>query len=113
MITGMRGKMKGNIRSGSFLLALSLAVTALLSFPAAAQDVVLRPGDRVELTVPQREELDRTLIIDQQGLVNLPIIGNIAIGGMTVDEAEVVLQRALREVYPSVRSISLSLLGEE
>lgn len=109
----MRGKMKGFIKTGSFLTALSLAVIALLPLSAAAQEVVLRPGDRVELAVPQRAELERTLLIDQQGQVTLPIVGIVAIGGMTVSEAETVLQRALREIYPSVRDISLSLLGEE
>ncbi len=105
--------MKGFIKNGSFLIALSLMAIVFLSSPAAAQEVILRAGDRVELTVPQREALDRTLTLDQQGLVTLPIIGKIAIGGMTVDEARNVLLRAMRDVYPSVRSISLSLLGEE
>lgn len=109
----MRGKMKGFIKTGSFLILLSLAVTVMLSAGASAQDVVLRAGDRVDLTVPQRGELDRTLLIDQQGVVTIPIVGNVAIGGMTVDEAEIVLLRALRDIYPSVRGVELNLLGEE
>ncbi len=109
----MRGKMKGFIKTGSFLIVLSLAVTAMVSSRADAQEIVLRAGDRVNLTVPQRGELDRTLLIDQQGIVTIPIVGNVAIGGMTVGEAEIVLLRALRDIYPSVRSVSLNLLGEE
>jgi len=109
----MRGKMKGFIKTGLFLLVLSLAAVVILPSWAAAQDIVLRAGDRVDLTVPQRGELDRTLLIDQQGSVTIPIVGNVAIGGMTVDEAETVLLRALRDVYPSVRIVSLNLLGEE
>ncbi len=109
----MRGKMKGFIKNVSFLIALSLMAIAFLSSSVAAQEVILRAGDRVNLTVPQREALDRTLTIDQQGQVTLPIVGKIAIGGMTVDEAQNVLLRALRNIYPSVRSISINLLGEE
>ncbi len=105
--------MKGFIKTGSFLIVLSLAVTAMVSSRADAQEIVLRAGDRVNMTVPQRGELDRTLLIDQQGIVTIPIVGNVAIGGMTVDEAEIVLLRALRDIYPSVRSVELSLLGEE
>lgn len=109
----MRGKMKGYIKTGSFLSVLSLAAVLILSPMAVAQEGVLRAGDMVDLTVPQRGELDRTLLIDQQGNVTIPIVGNVAIGGMTVDEAETVLLRALRDIYPSVRGVSLNLLGEE
>jgi protein involved in polysaccharide export with SLBB domain len=65
------------------------------------------------MTVPQRAELDRLLLIDDAGRVSIPIIGEIMIGGLTVEEAESTLLRALREIYPSVQSISLNLLGEE
>lgn len=103
----MRGKMRNFKRSGIILAALCLA------FSLHAQEVSLRPGDRIELSVPQRSELDRTLVIDGAGRVSIPIIGEVMIGGMSVDEAEDVLLRSLREIYPSVRSISIDLLGEE
>ncbi len=110
----MRGKMKGFIKTGSMLLAICLTAAAL-SLPTGlgAQEVRLRPGDRIEMTVPQRSELDRRLVIDEAGRVSLPIIGEIMIGGMSVEEAEDVLLRSLREIYPSVQVISVNLLGEE
>ncbi len=103
----MRGKMKGFKKSGIILAVLCLA------FSLRAQEVSLRPGDRIELSVPQRSELDRTLIIDEAGRVSIPIVGEIMIGGMALDDAEDVLLRALRDIYPSVQSISINLLGEE
>mgnify|MGYP001826414337 FL=1 len=103
----MRGKMKGFKKTGIMLTVLFLA------FGVHAQEVSLRAGDRIEMTVPQRTELDRRLIIDNEGRVSIPNIGEITIGGLSVDEAEDVLLRALREIYPSVRSISLVLLGAE
>ena len=78
-----------------------------------AQEVRLRTGDRIVLTVPQRSELDRRLVIDEEGRVSIPIIGEIMIGGMSLEEAEDVLLRSMREVYPSVQGISIELLGEE
>jgi protein involved in polysaccharide export with SLBB domain len=110
----MRGKMKALIGYRTIISVLFLAAAAsLLPVTIRAQDVRLRPGDRVELTVPQRSELDRQLIIDEAGRILLPIIGNVSIGGMTLEEAESVLLRALREIYPSVNSISVNLIGEE
>lgn len=99
--------MKGLKKSGIVLVALCLA------FSLRAQEVSLRPGDRIEMSVPQRSELDRTLVIDEEGRVSIPIIGEVMIGGMSLGEAEEVLLRSLREIYPSVQSISINLLGEE
>lgn len=114
MKAGMRGRMKGYMKTGLMLVAIWL-VAAALSLPAGlgAQAIRLRPGDRIELTVPQRSELDRRLVIDEAGRVSLPIIGEIMIGGMSVDEAENVLLRSMRDIYPSVQVISINLLGEE
>jgi protein involved in polysaccharide export with SLBB domain len=78
-----------------------------------AQEVSLRPGDRIGLSVPQRAELGRTLVIDEAGRVSIPNVGQVMIGGMSLDEAKDVLLRSLREAYPSVQSISVNLLGEE
>jgi protein involved in polysaccharide export with SLBB domain len=98
----------------SFLLITCLLMLALcLPVLSRSQEVRLRPGDRVELTVPQRSELDRRLVIDDRGRVSLPIIGEVEIGGMSITEAENVLLRELREVYPSVQRIAVILLGEE
>lgn len=110
----MRGKMKSCKKPGMILVALCLT-TAALSLPAVlnAQEVKLEPGDRIELIVPQRSELDRSLVIDDAGRVSLPIIGDIMIGGMSLDHAKNVLLRSLRELYPSVQTIEINLLGEK
>jgi protein involved in polysaccharide export with SLBB domain len=107
--------MKGFMKRGS-IQAVILLATAALSLTATeplAQEVRLRPGDGILLTVPQRSELDRRLVIDENGRVSIPIVGEVIIGGMDVDEAEDTLLRALREVYPSIQSISVDLIGEE
>jgi polysaccharide export outer membrane protein len=109
----MRGKMKINKVTGSLLLVFLLTFLLLPAGRLDAQEVALRAGDRINLTVPQREELDRTLTISPQGTVHIPIVGHVALEGLTVEEAENVLLRALREVYPSVRAIEVDLLGEE
>jgi protein involved in polysaccharide export with SLBB domain len=111
----MRGKMRGFMKTGSILTALILTAAALslVTTDLNAQEVRLRPGDAVELNVPQRSELDRRLVIDDTGRISLPIIGEVMIGGMSVEDAEDVLLRALREFYPSIQAISVNLIGEE
>lgn len=90
-----------------------VASTLLASGWGAAQDIRLRPGDTVRLEVPQREDLTRLLDLDARGMVNLPIVGQIALGGLTIEEARGLLLRSLQELYPSVRSVGLSLIGGE
>jgi protein involved in polysaccharide export with SLBB domain len=111
----MRGEMKDIMNTGSLLVVSILIVTALLltSAELLAQDVRLRPGDGIEIIVPQRSELDRRLVVDEEGRVSLPIIGDVMIGGLSVAEAEDVLLRALREIYPSIQALSVNLIGEE
>jgi protein involved in polysaccharide export with SLBB domain len=95
------------------MVAIAAVVLALLGTDVAAQDVRLRRGDRLELDIPQRPELERQLVIDNDGNVYIPVVGNISIQGQLITEAEATVLRALREIYPSVQSIRLNLIGEE
>jgi polysaccharide export outer membrane protein len=78
-----------------------------------AQDVRLRAGDTIKLDVPQRDDLSRLLDIDQRGDVLLPVVGTVRVEGLTIEEARTAILRALQELYPSVRDVSVSLIGVE
>jgi protein involved in polysaccharide export with SLBB domain len=93
-------------------LAFSMICSCLLT-GLAAQEILLRIGDKLDLTVPQRQELDRNLEIDEKGEIFIPIVGNIKLSGTTLEEAQIVILSKLRDVYPSVASITLTLVGEE
>jgi len=108
-----RGKMRGIMRYQKLLTALIMAAALFMASGLDAQEIRLRPGDRIELTVPQRSELDRRLVLDEAGNVSIPIIGQVMIGGLSIGEAETVLLRALREIYSSIQSISIDLIGDE
>lgn len=91
-------------------------LSAVLQVPlAAAQDTLtssyrVGPGDRVLLTVPQRPDLTRELVIAEDGTVTLPLIGGVSIGGMTSTEIEARMLQALREYYPSVSRIEVRII---
>lgn len=94
-------------------MAVCLAASLPIFCGAAAQEVRLRPGDALQLAVPQRDDLGRILDIDARGMVSLPIVGQVRVEGYTVEEARGALLRALQELYPSVQSITLTLIGAE
>jgi polysaccharide export outer membrane protein len=57
---------------------------------------VLSPNDVIQVKVYQEEDLDKKeIIIDKNGMVMLPLLGQIKIGGMTTEEAT----RYIQELY--------------
>ncbi len=77
----------------------------LLVLPLCAQTVqdkknyvhTLTLADRVRIAVFQEEDLTSLTRIDSRGQVNLPLIGEIAIGGLTVVEAQAAIEKAYRD----------------
>jgi polysaccharide export outer membrane protein len=48
---------------------------------------VLSPNDVIAVTVYQEDDLTTKTIIDKNGMVMLPLLGQVPIGGMTIGEA--------------------------
>jgi len=72
-------------------------------------DYRVGPGDHIFLSVAQRQDLNRELVIDERGEVTLPLVGNVAVAGMTSGEIETRLLQSLREYYPSIRSVEVKV----
>jgi polysaccharide export outer membrane protein len=65
---------------------------------AIRPNYVLGPNDQVLVRAPEVEEInERPFRIDAEGNVNLPLLGRVHAGGMTVQEMETDLVRRLRE----------------
>ena len=55
-------------------------------------------GDRIFLSVPQRPDLNRELTIEEGGVVNLPLIGEVQVAGLTLAEIDEKLLTAIKEL---------------
>ena len=88
------------------------AILLCIASSAVAQ-VRLRVGDRIEMDVPQRRELARSLVVGADGAVTIPVVGSVILQGLTVEQARAVVLQSLREIYPSVNDVTLMLIGEE
>jgi polysaccharide export outer membrane protein len=66
-------------------------------------------GDRIFLSVPQRTDLNRELVVDENGRVTLPLIGEIQVGGLTAQDLESRLLLSIRDYYPSIETIVVSI----
>ncbi|PYM53809.1 MAG: hypothetical protein DMD79_25685 [Candidatus Rokuibacteriota bacterium] len=65
--------------------------------PASEGDYTLAPKDQVLVQVFGQEDLTRTVRIDQDGNIVLPMIGSVAVAGMTVAEASQKIEAALKQ----------------
>src|SRR3984893_13790410 len=74
------------------------AVPRELPQDAICPNYVLGPSDQVLIRAPEAEEInEKPFRIDAEGNINLPLLGRIRAGGMTVQELETDLTRRLRE----------------
>lgn len=92
-----------------------LFLLAVLDVPVLAQQVFsdasyrVGVGDRIFLSVPARPDLNRELIIKEGGVVTLPLIGDVPVTGLTVDEIEKKLLNAIKDYYPSISEIDVTI----
>ncbi|MBC8023966.1 MAG: polysaccharide biosynthesis/export family protein [Burkholderiales bacterium] len=62
-------------------------------------DYRIGPEDLLEIQVFGVDQLARTVRVNSFGMVSLPLIGSIPVGGMTAQEAERLVARRLAENY--------------
>jgi polysaccharide biosynthesis/export protein len=85
------------------LLGLAALVpTRAGAAPANANDKktyihTLALADRVRIAVYQEDDLTSVTRIDSRGRVNLPLIGEIALGGLTVVDAQTAIENAYKD----------------
>lgn len=76
---------------------------------ALPADYRVGPGDHIFMSVPQRPDLNRELVVNERGEVNLPLVGAVPVRGLTSAEIQARLLQSLREYYPSVNRVDVSI----
>lgn len=93
--------MKTLLRFALLSLALVLGTSAFAQInPADAKKAYvhrLQLADRIRVAVYQEDDLTTLTRIDARGMVNLPLVQEIQLGGMTVVEAQQAIEKAYRE----------------
>lgn len=112
----------------TWLHQLMICCLMLLAWPAVAQDAPptdyrLGAGDTVRVLVFQSPELTIETRVSETGNITVPLIGSIAIGGLSIAEAETKIATALQTggflqkpqvniVLVQVRGNLVSVLGQ-
>jgi polysaccharide export outer membrane protein len=91
--------------------------------PTAAAESVLGAGDVIRMSVYQNPDLAVEQRISESGQINVPLIGAVTVGGLSLEQAQQRIERMLRDggfvLRPQVtiqtlqiRSSQISILGQ-
>ena len=70
---------------------------------------LLGPEDELEITVWKNLELSRTTIIRPDGLISMPLIGDIQAAGLTADALSQHIAERLKQYFATTPSVSVSV----
>lgn len=90
------------------LLCLSLLLITTLASAQVPNKYLLGAGDTIELLVYQEPDLRTVTKVNQSGYINMPLVGQIRLEGMTIEAATTEIESKLRDgylVYPDVTLI--------
>jgi protein involved in polysaccharide export with SLBB domain len=95
----------------SRIVLLLVVLAGIATLPAAAQAPgelpTLSPGDLIRLTVYREPELNGEYLVDERGVVNLPLIGDRRVAGVPIS----VLRDSLEAAYRvEIRNPSISIV---
>lgn len=89
---------------GCLRLFAALLLVAVMSSPVCAEDVpsfVLGPGDALEISVWKDPELTKQVIVQPDGYLSFPLVGQVKAGGKTLVEVQQEIVKRLKEYIPS------------
>ncbi len=90
---------KLSLRMSEVLGASVQPGTAPVALRLSPKDYRIGPEDLLEIQVFAVDQLSRTVRVNSRGLVSLPLIGAVEIGGMTAQEAERAIAALLAANY--------------
>ncbi len=101
---------------GHDLARLFAAVFLLVAFTTAsfAQEPSgyrLGPGDEIRVTVFNHNDLSGQFTVNGEGMVGLPLVGDIKAGGLTPQEVEVQVKDALEPDFLKNASVNVDVLN--
>jgi protein involved in polysaccharide export with SLBB domain len=74
---------------------------------------MLGPGDELQIVIYGMQEYAGTSIVSKEGKINIPVVGQVTVNGLTFDAAQIQIKKACSKIYTSLNSgqshISISL----
>ncbi|WP_354010507.1 SLBB domain-containing protein [Endozoicomonas lisbonensis] len=78
-----------------------------LSDISLSRSHIIQPGDIVTVNLPGEEGFNNDFLIDRNGTLSLPEVGQVSLGGMSLEAAEKHIYQALSSVYLGLDKLSV------
>jgi polysaccharide export outer membrane protein len=97
---------------GRIVLALSILTAGAVGAqePSGSSAYRIGPKDLLEIRVFEEKTLNVDLRVEEDGSIELPLLGSFAVGGLTEDEAAARLKGALERSYLQRASVTVSIV---
>jgi len=91
-----------------FLAGLTLS--ALLHNVALADEISLRPGDILEISLPGEPAFEQPFQVDPEGVVTLPEVGRVTVGGLSEEAAKALVSDSLAVAFRDLARLDVHLV---
>jgi protein involved in polysaccharide export with SLBB domain len=71
---------------------------------ATPKNYVVGPGDQLNIDIFGQSEVSHHFVISPEGTINIPFVGVINVGGLTIEEATSRIRNKLTSVYGAIRT---------
>lgn len=88
---------------------VSDSTAALASTPDKDGEYRIAPRDTLDISVFQVADLNKSVQVNEDGSVTLPLVGKVQVGGKTTQQAEEMIADLLRKRYLQSPQVSVSL----
>lgn len=85
-------------------------VSSALRQMRSSQSYVLQPGDLVEIQVYMEDNMNRVLRLSGNGNITFPLVGNVRLSGLTLEQAE---QKLANRLTAYIKHPQVSMLVKE
>ncbi|RYF26880.1 MAG: capsule biosynthesis protein [Flavobacteriales bacterium] len=76
---------------------------------ATPKNYVIGPDDQLIIDVTGDNEVNYNLNVSAEGIISLPYVGRVAVGGLTIEQASAKIRSAMIKTYPALASGRTSL----
>lgn len=83
------------------LRALGLLLALCFSLQSFGEPYTVKAGDVLDIAVWGEEQLEKTVRVLPDGSMSFPLVGSVAIAGLSVEEAEALLAARIAEYVPA------------
>jgi polysaccharide biosynthesis/export protein len=101
----------------SVVFAVSTGLAVAQSAPPPNGDYKLGPGDAIRVQVYQNPDLTVEARVSESGSISYPLIGGVAVGGLSIGQAETKIAQSLRSSNilksPQVNIVLLQVRGNQ